>query len=202
MRRHTIASLMAVTVIIAVAVAALKNASDVWAGGLLLITLFLLASAVLGVRYRREARQAFWFGFALFGWGYLVLAEAPWFAEHVRPGLPTTALLSYLHAKISPHQVDSTNYVVGLSSLALADSPPLGSFKVATKPGTSVNGSSSVVSSGLSFAFSVGLFRSNVEQFTHIGHCLLALLAAVAGGLVARWFQRTGSTASTPTSAA
>ena len=37
---------------------------------MLLLTLGLLAVAVLGVVYRREERRAWWLGFALFGWGF------------------------------------------------------------------------------------------------------------------------------------
>src|SRR5689334_12956654 len=90
MKRHTIAGLMLVVLVVAVAAAALRDASDAWAGGLLLLTLLILGTAVIGVAYRREGRRAFWFGYALFGWGYLVLSQAPWFAEQVQPRLPTT----------------------------------------------------------------------------------------------------------------
>src|SRR4051794_17441258 len=108
MRRHTIASLMLATVVIAVAVAALKNASDAWVGGLHFLTLLLLGAALLAIPYRREGKRAFWLGFAIFGWGYLVLTQAPWFAEQVGPRLPTMHLLSYAHAKISPEPPPNT----------------------------------------------------------------------------------------------
>src|SRR3954449_13576132 len=99
MRRFSIAALMLAVLVCGVAVAALKNASDAWAGALLLLTLLLLASAVFGVVYRREGRRAFWLGFAAFGWGYLALTQAPWFVEQIGPKLPTTLLLNYAHAK-------------------------------------------------------------------------------------------------------
>src|SRR4051794_39854476 len=99
MKRITIAWLMAAVGGVAVAGAALRDASEAWFGVLLTITLALLACAAFGVAYRRGAARAGWFGFALFGWGYLVLASGPWWAEQVQPALPTTQALAYLHAR-------------------------------------------------------------------------------------------------------
>lgn len=64
MRRLSIAALMLVVLVCGIAVAALKQASDAWAGGLPMLTLALRGTAVFGFTYRRENRRAFWFGFA------------------------------------------------------------------------------------------------------------------------------------------
>src|SRR5262245_58393130 len=107
MRRFSIGSLMVLTLVIAVAVAALRDASDTWAGILFGITLFLLASSLLGVIHRRDAKRAGWQGFALFGWGYLALAMAP----GLDPAkLATTQLLDALHAKLTADSVQHTTY--------------------------------------------------------------------------------------------
>ena len=100
MRRFSIAALMVVVLVSAVAVAALLNASDLWAGSVLLLTLGMLGFALLGIRQRREAKRAFWEGFAIFGWGYLVLALSPWFVDQVQPNLPTTWLVDNLYVKL------------------------------------------------------------------------------------------------------
>src|SRR6185312_594298 len=100
MRRYSIARLMILTLVIAVAAAALRDASDAWAGVILGVTLFLLASSLLGVLHRRGATRAGWQGFALFGWVYLVLAMGPLGFDPTR--LPTTQLLDLLHARLGP----------------------------------------------------------------------------------------------------
>ena len=195
MRRHTIASLMAATLVIAVAVAALKNASDAWAGLLLLLTLALLGSAVVAIPYRRGGRRAFWFGFAVFGWGYLVLAQAPWFAEQVGPRLPTTQLLSYAHAKINPEPPPQSEVAQLFAWIAANNNPPGGSppgalqWRARRLAAAGDVAIAQTTAMGRTFRFiSVG---SNLEQFQRVGQCLFALLAAVAGGLIARRFQRT-----------
>src|SRR5262249_876529 len=82
------------------AVAALRNASDLWASLVFLATLGLLATALVGILQRRARARAFWQGFALFGWGYLVVAFGPWFADSVAPKLPTSHLIGYAHSKV------------------------------------------------------------------------------------------------------
>jgi hypothetical protein len=65
--------LLGLTALVALACTALINASDTWA---MLLHSSLLASllvAVLRAAYRRGAVRAFWVGFALFGWVYLIL---------------------------------------------------------------------------------------------------------------------------------
>ena len=54
--------------------AALRSASETWAGVTLLATCGVLGLAVIGVVYRDVTERAWWLGFALFGWGYLALA--------------------------------------------------------------------------------------------------------------------------------
>src|SRR4051812_9031328 len=98
MRRYSIGGLMILMLVLAVSVAALRDASDAWAGVFLGVTLFLLASSLLGILYRRGATRAGWQGFALFGWGYLVLAMGPTGLDPAK--LPTTRLLDLLHFRL------------------------------------------------------------------------------------------------------
>jgi hypothetical protein len=88
--------MMGLVVVVAVGVAALRFASGLWAGVLLLLTLGVLGAAVLAFHERTGAKRAWWRGFALFGWGDLVLAMGPWASEAVAPHLPTTAGLASL----------------------------------------------------------------------------------------------------------
>src|SRR5438270_8186539 len=102
--RFSIAGLMFVVLLIAVGVAALRSASQLWAGMIFTLTLALLGVAVIGVIYRRGARRAFWLGATLFGGGYLIVSFGPWFATEVRPYLVTSALLDALDARMHPRQ--------------------------------------------------------------------------------------------------
>src|SRR3954469_14194500 len=66
--RLSLSGLMALVLVLAIGVAALRDASETWAGVVLLLTLGLLGVSVFGVIYRREARRAWWLGFAQFRW--------------------------------------------------------------------------------------------------------------------------------------
>jgi hypothetical protein len=54
----------------AVAFAALRNADDYWSGGLLIVTLILMGTAILVVVYERGRSQAGGLGFRVFGGAY------------------------------------------------------------------------------------------------------------------------------------
>src|SRR5262249_36376756 len=112
----------------AVGLAALRNANELWAGTLALLTLGLLGVAVLGVIYERCRDRAWWLGYALFGGGYLVVAFAPWVVEGFQPRLATSELLGYVHSQVSPPSVQ-----INLSNLKLLqDQRVLTQAKLAT----------------------------------------------------------------------
>ena len=96
--RISILGLMGSVLIISVAFVSLMFASELVAGLVLLPTLAILAMAILGVVYRRGNARAFWLGFALLGWGYMVLASGSWWDRSVnRPELATTSLLDQFY---------------------------------------------------------------------------------------------------------
>ena len=72
--RFPIAGLMWAVVVAALGLAALRNASDIWAGATFLVTCGVLCLALVGIVCRTNESRAWWVGFALFGWGYLALA--------------------------------------------------------------------------------------------------------------------------------
>jgi hypothetical protein len=67
MRPFKIRGLMSVILGLAFAFAALRNADDYWSGGLLIVTLILMGTAILAVVYERGRSQAGWLGFRVFG---------------------------------------------------------------------------------------------------------------------------------------
>jgi hypothetical protein len=176
--RFSIAGLMGLVVVVAVGVAALRFATELWAGILLLMTLVVLGAAVLAFHERTGAKRAWWRGFALFGWGYVVLAMGPWASEAVAPHLPTTAGLDVLHARMHPGGAEGgqarrlwedalRNYI------AAVDTPSRTPWAVAFSPDGKL-----VVSAAPP--------GPAPEPFRRVGHCLWALLAACVGGIVAR----------------
>ena len=58
MRRVTILGLMGLVLGVAVAIAALRNADDYWAGGLMLATALLIGMVTLGAVYHSGRRRA------------------------------------------------------------------------------------------------------------------------------------------------
>lgn len=180
--RISLAGLMALVVVVGVGIAALRAASETWAGIMLLLTLGLLGVSVLGVMYRREARRAWWVGFALFGWGYAALTLAPWSKPE---SLPTRILLDSLYARMSPRKVvamDPFAAPAGLDDgqfIVLDPNPPHDSL-----PG---------VPQGSDAVFAIGTV--DLKAFRTIGQCLSALIAGLVGAFVARRFQATSGRA-------
>jgi hypothetical protein len=77
MRRFSIRALMAVVIVAAIGMAAVRNCSPVWSGAMLSITYFTMTCSLLGVAFRRDARRVYWIGFATLGWVYLLLSFVP-----------------------------------------------------------------------------------------------------------------------------
>jgi hypothetical protein len=202
MRRVSIATLMIVVLVCGVAAAALRDASDTWAGILLLLTLGLLGFSILGIRQRREAKRAFWEGFALFGWGYLTLTMGPWFAEHLGPRLPMTQFLGFLHGKLHPGAAQPIWKTARLPALPQGAAPPVsleyGVDAVVTlrqgtiQPAQGISFVDVATPPPASYANSViqylAVFTApgNLEQFQRVGQCLFTLLAALLGALASR----------------
>jgi cbb3-type cytochrome oxidase subunit 3 len=96
--RFSLAKLLAAVLVIAVCLAALAGATDLWAGAAWTLVLVLLFVAIVGVLYSRDGRRAFWCGMAIFGWGYLACGLAP---NTVRRPVLTSSVLRYLYPKVS-----------------------------------------------------------------------------------------------------
>src|SRR5262245_55425587 len=96
--RFSLAGLMGVVLVLALGLASLRFASETSSGVIVLMTLGILSLTVLGVVYRRGAARAWCLGFALLGWGYMVLASESWWDRTIhRPALVTSALLDRLY---------------------------------------------------------------------------------------------------------
>lgn len=188
MRRFSIRSLMVLIVTSAVGLAALRNANELWAGMLMLLTLAAVGVAILGAVIMRGRERAWWLGFAVFVGGYMAISISP-----LQLQLSTTHLLDYLHAR-----------VVGSSIATFEVSRPDRSsvlYRVETIDGT-VN--SRTVANSVYYSTPgedilatmepANRWRSmlpgaaNRDHLLRVGHCLFGLLTGLVGGTVGAWF--------------
>src|SRR4051812_8509784 len=99
MQRFSIRTLMAVVVLSALSLAALRNANKLWAGLTFMVALSIVGIAMVGAVIMRGKERCWWATFAFFGGSYLVLTCAPGFSTVVSPKLVTTTALDYLHSE-------------------------------------------------------------------------------------------------------
>src|SRR5690242_7812633 len=74
-RSVTIAGLLGLVLVVGMGLAALKSSTVLWTTASTTLVLALLLTAVAGGIFLRGTDRAYWIGFALFGWAYLLLAN-------------------------------------------------------------------------------------------------------------------------------
>jgi hypothetical protein len=174
MRRFTIRSLMGSIIALALAFAALRNADDCWSGGVLLVTLVLMGTAVLAVVYERGGAQAGWLGFLVFSGAYLGLSLGQLPSAEVSANLPTTRFMSYAHARVD---------TVGRLRNKLV-------FQIVDRAtGTTTFDEAAIQADPSQMWKAVMPGAINHRAFSTVGHCLLALLAGLLGAMIGRIFQ-------------
>ena len=196
MRRFTILGLMGLVLGVAVAIAALRNADDYWAGGLMLATALLIGVVTLGAVYHSGRRRAGRLGFAVFGGGYFALAFLGLSDQNLAK-LPTTWLLAYVHQRVAPPQ--SFIFTVhgrhgpgqtGQGTILTSNVTPGPLANTVTATTTSQFALASGVSGDTSTRWKSLLpGAANYEAFSVVGHCLFALLAGLLGMIIARRYQ-------------
>lgn len=142
---------------------------------LLAATLLFLIAAVPFSVYRRGEVRAFWFGFAFFGLGYLLLICGRWQPpdSHLqvagfRDRLPTTQLLEWAYDWVPTKPAPS-----GSGGMGIFGQMGMGGMG-GMRPNTRVP-------------------ITDSNDFMATGQSLWAIVLAVAGGVFARWCQRSGS---------
>jgi hypothetical protein len=184
--RFNIASILGVILFVAVGFAALRESDDLWDSGIFTLTLGVLLVSILLAVHRGEAKQAFWVGFALFGWGYLALSLIP----SIESRLVTTKGLAYVDSKV-PRRPP------GVVTLTLADIALRSTSNQIQKVAFTVDGTKVAASShgvvrlwdGATGKLLSG-WSGTTENFIRIGHSLFALVAAWLGGHVSRRLSR------------
>jgi hypothetical protein len=105
-RRFSIAGLMAIVLMFALSLAALRSQSAACAGGVYLLTYAVILLAIVGAVCRTGSERAWWLGFALFGIVYFQWTWSLGFRMTTLPTttLPTTMLLDLIRPDgVSPY---------------------------------------------------------------------------------------------------
>lgn len=198
--RYSIATLLAVIGFTAVAAAALRAASAAWDSGVFAGTLLALLTAGLLAVHRAGEARAFWLGFVWFGAAYFLISSIPPLAAR----LPTTRMLAYLGALrpvpsplgVAVADFDSDGQVDLLftntsTPKAVFLNTGNGTFRQQSPPISGGNGSpifADFPAGGWPTTWRAIMGTGGTsDTFVRIGHCLVTLLAAFAGGLLSRF---------------
>jgi hypothetical protein len=198
MRRFSIRTLMALVLVSAVGLAAIRNANELWAKVMTIVALAFVCVAVVWAILRCGRERAWWLGFAVLGGVYLFVSFSP-----LRYRLGTTHLLEYVHAKVAGSSI-ATFEISRFDQNSIL-------YRIVTTDGgvseRTVANSVYYSTPGQDFLVSMAppnRWRSmlpgavNFDAFQRVGHSLFALLAGLMGGTVAVWFyarrERAGAT--------
>jgi hypothetical protein len=160
MRHVSILGLMVFVLACGVGTAALIASTAMWDRIVFSATLLILTAAIL---LAVVGRRAFWLGFSLFGWAYLVSSLIPL----VESRLLSTKGLAYLDAKTANRQSFPVAIAFSGNGHSLADLED-GSIRIWD------------AQTGKPIPRPTGSFAN----FCRIGHSLLALLAGLIGGFM------------------
>jgi hypothetical protein len=178
--RFSIASLLGLVLFLAVGLAALRAADDLWDSAVFTGTLVILLIAVLLAVHRTERQRAFWLGFAVFGWVALAASLVP----PIEARLLTTKLLAYLDSKVPGRGNGET-----LSIAINTSSPSQADLMVGISPSATAPNTSRPLVVKLWDVATGKLVSTNSgtsENFIRIGHSLIALVLAWLGGPLSR----------------
>lgn len=204
MRRFSIAGLMGFVLIAGVGFAALQNPTNYCTGMIMLLTGGMLCASLLGVVYRRGEKRAWWLGFMIFEFAYLITTWTNWGKEFFYPNLPTTYILKDLDQYFKQPGTDELSRVSAeleihgrkhaellqrkfpggtpSPSEAMKDAEVLASANVSSSLVARFNQAQGRINEARSMA------RYNRPR---VGHDLFALLAGAIGSMIAWVFYRT-----------
>jgi hypothetical protein len=178
--RFTVAGLIAVILLLAIGMAALRNPTELWASAVFTAAVSLFASSAVGAMAHRGVRRFTCAGLAIFGWVYLVFSFGSWMGNSVgTPPLLPSCLLDYLQDHIvsdgkTPYTADvEYNTFHSKTSVFRLTTPP-------SEPSTSTR----------QFAPSTaaGWRRVNMTAYKQTGHSLGAMLFGILGAFAGRFF--------------
>lgn len=193
--RVTISRMLIAIGFAGIGLAALKSASEPWASAAYTTVLVLLGVGLVGALLRRGRRRTFWVGFAVFGWGY-------WCLMFVHPSSSVAWGIPVQPDAASAPRLVTTLLLEGLQPLLSRPfAPPVGS-EVAVQYGSAGSywpatliavGPGQVQIRWKDYAPGTEewvarsrLKAAGPDYYLPTGHALWTILAALAGGLIAR----------------
>lgn len=201
--RFSVATLMGLVLVSAIGLVALRDANELWAGVMCMITFGLLGTALLSVVYLRDREQARWLGFLIFAGSYLLISLGPWAVGSTERYLVTAQALRYVHTKVALPSSVLVSRIQQLQSIRgkLADrlretqrrvrntnDPALSRIKSSLSV---IDAEIKAMRATVSPSSEARRWRSafpgaaDHEHFRRVAHCLFALLAGLVGALMA-----------------
>ena len=162
--RISLASLLGIVAVIAMGLAGMVSASSLWTTAAATVCLAVLLSAVLAARLLTGIDRAFWAGFALFGWSYLLLVNWDWVGGQF--GHDLTAGLSDIAESM-------------FADVAIPGPPQSPAIAPAGRPAVGFN---------IQYLESVRGRQIRLGNFVQIGRMILSLLFGLLGGWIAGSF--------------
>jgi hypothetical protein len=202
MPRFSIRQLFAATALVAVGCLALVKPSALLAATMMGVVALALLAAVVFTIYRSGDKRAFWLGFAVFGWSYLLLCYGPIFTENNSPfgwtRLVTARLATALYDRIHGSTVAQptrfiTTYTTAVDPFGAP--PPLPPPTPGVPP-PAPSGAMTVQVAPYAPSWPVTLQMAtgpDRADFLNAAHSLWALLIALCGGWFAAWASRGSS---------
>jgi hypothetical protein len=183
MPRFSIRHLLTATALVALGCLALLKSSALLAAAMMAsIALSLVAAIILAI-YRTGDARAFWLGFSVVGWIYLLLCYGPLFPENNSPFGSTRSatgqLATLLYDRIHSSAAAQLTIESATTFVTLTTSNPLPPNALPTPP-----------TPGWPVTLQVATGRDRVD-FLNVAHALWALLIAFSGGWFAVWARRT-----------
>jgi hypothetical protein len=170
--RISIAGLMGLILVVAVGLAALHHPTRLWSNAAFSLAIGLDFGAVVAAIASEGRARSACSGFAVCGWGYLVLAVFPWFEANVGPQLITTPWIESGYQWIDPEPGKPMTYWdngLGTYNLQLGAGwdEPQPTFFVDKSP------------------HRAHFLPAAPYSFFRIAHSLFGIAAGMAGGLLA-----------------
>ncbi len=201
--RVSIRQLLVGTALVAVACVALRGASPTWVATLLGLTLLALAAAVPLAIFRQGSDRAWWFGFALFGWLYMLLLAYSWSLDPnasqtnpLRPhSLVTSRLTTSACMRIFGPPAESPIYPTTVATAAYSVTYNANAG-ITTYPNIAPNpiGTPYIVPvTTYTTAMRAGPTPNgpSLDDFVNVAHAFWAILIAVCGGWFTSWLYAT-----------
>ena len=205
----SIRAMFCIVAFVGLACVALARAKSIWATMMFTAALAVISLGVLAAILRRGAKQAYWIGFALFGWLYLWMAHWPGeFSNESRlqidPNgtLASTRLLVYAYnewlpkIRETPAATEASAYIAGSGGYATSMPNVIaGGYGGMVPPGGAYGGPGTG-GGGMGGALVVTTPPAIVNypamhEFMRVGHSLFTIILAVAGGALGAYLYQT-----------